>query len=104
MFENAVDVPQGASREGVKIHSRFFRLLILGFVLIFVGVIVIVGATLLSGNGLSSFGGVIFIGPFPIVFGAGPDAAWLIAISLVLAVLSLVVFWVMIKRVEKQLD
>jgi uncharacterized membrane protein len=60
-------------------------------------------ATLLSGNGLSGFGGVIFIGPFPIVFGYGPDAALLIAISLVLAVLSLVVFWVMSRRVKKQL-
>ena len=104
LFENAVNVPQGASGEGVKIHGRFFRLLILGLVLLFVGVIIIVGATLLSGNGLSGFGGVIFIGPFPIVFGAGPDAAWLIAISLVLAVMSLVVFWVMTKRVEEQLD
>jgi uncharacterized membrane protein len=102
LFENAVDVPQGASGEGVKIHNRFFRLLILGFVLIFVGVIIIVGATLLSGNGMSGFGGVIFIGPFPIAFGAGPDAAWLIAISLVLVVLGLVVFWVMTRRVEEQ--
>jgi len=104
LFETVIEVPQGASGEGVETHSRFFRLLVLGFVLIFVGVIVIVVATLLSGNGLSSFGGVIFIGPFPIVFGVGPDAAWLIAISLVLAVLSLVVFWVMTRRVEEQLD
>ena len=104
MFENALDISHGASGEGVKVHSRFFRLLILGFALIFVGVIVVVGATLLSGNGLSGFGGVIFIGPFPIVFGAGPDVAWLIAISLVLAVMSLVVFWVMTRRVEERLD
>jgi uncharacterized membrane protein len=104
LFESVDDAPQEPSEEGVETYSRFFRLLILGFVLIFVGVIVVVLATLLSGNGLSGFGGVIFIGPFPIAFGAGPDAAWLIAISLVLTVLSIVVFWVMSRRVKKKLD
>jgi uncharacterized membrane protein len=104
LFENVDEVPQRLSEEVVENYNRLFRLLILGFVLIFAGVIVIVVATLHSGNGVSGFGGVIFIGPFPIAFGAGPDAAWLIAISLVLAVLSLVVSWVMSRRVKKQLD
>ena len=104
MFENVDEVPQRPSEEGPETYSRFFRLLILGFVLVFVGVIIVLLAALLGGNGLSGFGGVIFIGPFPIVFGAGPDAAWLITMSLVLAVLTLAVFWVMGRRVRKQLD
>jgi uncharacterized membrane protein len=104
LFGNVDEASQGPLEEGVEAYSRFFRLLILGFVLIFVGVIVVMLATLLGGDGLSGFGGVIFIGPLPIVFGSGPDAVWLIAISLVLAVLSLVVFWVMSRRVRKQLD
>ena len=104
MFENIDEVPQRPSEEGAVSPSRFFRLLIFGFVLIFVGVIIVVLAALFSGNGLSGLSGVIFIGPFPIVFGAGPDAAWLITISLVLAVLTLAVFWVMSRRVRKQLD
>jgi uncharacterized membrane protein len=37
---------------------------------------------------------VIFIGPFPIVFGAGPDATWLILISVVIAAVSAVAFWI----------
>jgi uncharacterized membrane protein len=56
-----------------------------------IGIIILaVGAAL--GNGSASVGGVIFIGPFPIVFGAGPDAAWLIVISMVLAVVSVILF------------
>jgi len=104
LSENVDGVPQKPSEEGVEDHIRFFHLLIFAFVLIVVGVIIVVLAALFSGNGPSGFGGVIFIGPFPIVFGAGPDAAWLITISLVLAVLTLAVFWVMSRRVRKQLD
>jgi uncharacterized membrane protein len=47
------------------------------------------------GGGSASVGGVIFIGPFPIVFGVGPDAAWLIALSIIIAVVMFVLFLVM---------
>jgi uncharacterized membrane protein len=104
LFENIDEVLQRPSEEGGEAFSRFFRLLVFGFVLIFVGVIIVVLAAVFSGSGLSGLSGVIFIGPFPIVFGAGPDTAWLITTSLVLAVLTLAVFWVMSRRVRKQLD
>ena len=52
---------------------------------------------MLSGDS-ASFGGVIFIGPFPIVFGAGPDAVWLVAIAITIAVVSIVVFLTMRRR------
>ena len=41
------------------------------------------------------------IGPIPIVFGAGPDAGWLIAISVILTVISVVLFLVMNRRVRR---
>ncbi len=41
-------------------------------------------------GGSESVGEVIFIGPVPIVFGAGPDAGWLIAVSAIITVVSLV--------------
>jgi uncharacterized membrane protein len=68
-------------------------------VLVIVGIVVVLIATVLSG-GSASFAGVIFIGPFPIVIGAGPDAVWLVSIGIVLAVLSVIVFIIMRRRTE----
>lgn len=72
-------------------------ILFVGLAIIIVGVVFVVLASAL-GDGSVSAGGVIFIGPFPIVFGVGPDAAWLIVISLVIAVLMLVLFFAWIRR------
>ena len=85
--------------EGITVSSRLFGFLILGIALVFVGIMVLVVASLVSG-GSGSVGGVIFIGPFPIVFGAGPSAGWLILIGIILAVLSIVLFLVMNRRFE----
>lgn len=82
---------QGNENEKSNVSSKLLALLVLGFAIVIIGVIIItIGAAL--GNGSASVGGVIFIGPFPIVFGAGPDAAWLIVISIVLAVVSVILF------------
>jgi len=75
---------------GFGLSGRMFSFLLLGIALVFVGVAVLVVAAVLGGSG--SVGGVIFIGPIPIVFGAGPDSAWLILISLIVATLSIAVF------------
>ncbi|MCW4017566.1 MAG: DUF131 domain-containing protein [Candidatus Bathyarchaeota archaeon] len=70
-----------------------------GFALVFVGVIVIAVASALGGgNGSTSTGVVIFIGPFPIVFGSGPDAGGLITIGLIIAIISIVSFVVMRRK------
>jgi uncharacterized membrane protein len=86
--------------EGITIPNKIFRLLILGVALVFVGILVLVIVSLLSG-GSGNVGVVIFIGPFPIVFGSGPDAVWLILIGVILAVLSVVFFIVMNRRFGK---
>ena len=96
MFENTQEEDDD---DGFTVSSRLFRVLIAGFLLVIVGIIVIVVAAALSG-GSGSVGAVIFIGPIPIVFGAGPDAGWLILIGIVLAVLSLVLFFVMNRRIR----
>jgi uncharacterized membrane protein len=72
-------------------------LLFLGFGIIIVGIIIIAVASVLGG-GSGSVGGVIFIGPFPIVFGAGPSAMWLIIVSIIVAVLMFVLLFVMRRR------
>jgi uncharacterized membrane protein len=85
--------------DGVTVSNRLFTALSLGFLLIFVGVIILVAASAFSGSG--SFGGVVFIGPIPIVFGAGPDSYWLIIISIVLAVVTLAFYVVYSRRARR---
>jgi len=89
-----------SDEEGTSISRRLFGFLILGIALVFVGIAVLVVASLVLG-GSGSVGGVIFIGPFPIVFGAGPNADWLIVISVILGVLSIILFLVMNRRVRR---
>jgi len=86
--------------EGVQVSSRFTMLLMIGFAIIIVGIIILAVASFLSG-GSAGVGGVIFIGPFPIVFGAGPDATWLIGISIAISVVMIVIFLLMRKRESK---
>jgi uncharacterized membrane protein len=81
--------------------THFFLLLIGGVVLIFVGVAVIVVASMFYDTISASAGVVIFIGPFPIVIGAGPDVTWIVLFSVILAVLSIVVFLVMNRRMRR---
>ena len=90
MVEKANEETEIDERKGIEVSSRFMLLLMLGFVVVIVGIILIAISSLVGGS--VNVGGVIFIGPFPIVFGAGPDAAWLIAISIILAVVSVVLF------------
>jgi uncharacterized membrane protein len=87
--------------EGVTVSSRFFLLLISGFVLVFVGIAVILVAAAIYSGGSASGGVVIFIGPFPIVIGAGSDVTLIVLFSIILAVLSVVVFLVMNRRMRR---
>ncbi len=93
MFENT----NQPDEDGVTVSSRLFGFIILGFLMVFVGIIIFVVAAMLSG-GSGSVGGVVFIGPIPIVFGAGPDSNWLIIISIILAVVTLGLFVIFTRR------
>jgi len=85
-----------------RTSHRLFALIVLGFLAILAGIIVVMIATILSSSGSASFGGIIFIGPIPIVFGAGPSAQWLILFAIILAGLSIVMFLMMRKRYAKE--
>ena len=89
-----------AEDEGIGVSSRLLGFLLLGIALVFVGIAVLAVASLVLG-GSGSVGGVILIGPIPIVFGAGPDAGWLIAVSVILTVISVVLFLVLNRRNRK---
>ena len=84
--------------EGVNANNKVFLLLITGFVLVFVGIVTVLIATVLSSGGSASAGAVVFIGPFPIVIGADSDVTWIVLFSIILAVLSIVMFLVLNRR------
>ncbi|MGQ9551675.1 MAG: TIGR00304 family membrane protein [Candidatus Bathycorpusculaceae bacterium] len=77
---------------------NFLALFILGFFILFVGVIILMAAAIIYGGGSANFGAVIFIGPFPIVIGAGPQATWMVLFGIILAVLSVLMFVIMRRR------
>ena len=93
-----MSIEREPEENGIAMSSRLFGFLILGIVLVFVGIVILVTASLISG-GLESSGVVIFVGPFPIVFGSGPNAAWLILIGIILAILSVVFFFIMKRKI-----
>ena len=90
-----------AEDDGISISGRLLGFLILGIALVFVGIAVLVVASIVLGRS-GSVGGIILIGPIPMVFGSGPDAGWLIAISLILTVVSIALFLIMNKRSRRQ--
>lgn len=69
------------------------RLFLAGLVIVLLGFgLLIVGST--TEKGVST-GGVVFIGPFPIVFGSGPNGTSLALVSVVIGavMVALVTLW-----------
>src|SRR4030067_3764250 len=83
--------------EGTQVSGRFFMFLMLGFAIVIIGIILVVGASFLGG-GSASVGVVIFIGPFPIMVGAGPDAVWPILIGIAISVVMVLALVLMSRR------
>lgn len=86
----------GEKQEGVVVSRRLLGLLLVGFALVFFGVAVVILASVFSGSG--SVGGVILIGPIPILFGTGPDALPLVLLGVIITVISTVLFLVMNRK------
>ena len=81
--------------------SLSMKLLLLGFALTFVGVIVIMVSALLSGDANVSGGVLIFVGPIPIIVGAGTDPFLAVVLAAVLTIIGFVVFFWMRRQVPK---
>jgi uncharacterized membrane protein len=62
------------------------RLSLLGIGLVVVGFVVLALGASLGSGGSSSTGGFILIGPFPIVFGSGPNSGMLAEVGLVITI------------------
>lgn len=83
-----------------SIFQKFLILFIVGFFIIFVGIIILMVAAVLSGDSVN-FGVLIFIGPFPIVVGAGPEATWMVLFAIILAVLGIIMFLILRREIKK---
>jgi len=88
-------------RETPRIFPWSFplKLFLLGFLLIFIGMILMIVVAVLSGS--SAFGAVVFIGPIPIVLGAGPHSIWAMALAVALTILGVVLFFAFLKQKGK---
>jgi uncharacterized membrane protein len=97
MIENIGGVGQENEQESL-VSNRLSWVFAAGFILIFLGVLFIAAAAMLGGGSANS-GVIVFIGPFPIVFGVGPDAAVLILLAVVIAIAGLVAFVVLNRKI-----
>jgi uncharacterized membrane protein len=88
------------NEESIGVSGRLLGLLLLGIALVFIGVVVLLIASVVLG-GSGSVGGVILLGPIPIVFGIGPDAGWLITVGLIFTLMSIILFLLMNRRAKK---
>lgn len=81
----------------------FLALFFIGFLTILLGVIILLIVAALSyGGGSVNLGALIFIGPFPIVVGAGPEATFMVLVAIILAVLSVIMFFIMRREAKEK--
>jgi len=85
----------------VKWFKRFLAMFFAGFVMTLLGVVFLVAASVLSGTEVANVGGIIGVFPFLIVFGAGPEAYWLILVAVLLAILGVLMLFVVWKTRRK---
>lgn len=76
-----------------------FKLFLIGFALTFIGILVVAIASLFRGGGSVSGGLIIFVGPIPIILGAGPYSFFAIILAVILTVIGFVVFLWMRRQV-----
>ena len=62
------------------------------FAMILIGVILMMAASATQGQGVTSGGAVILIGPIPIVLGGGPESGWLILLGAMITVVAIAAF------------
>lgn len=74
-----------------KLASLTMKLFIAGFTAIFIGMVLMLTASLLKGMEAISGGLIIFIGPIPIALGAGPYSQILILIGVLIAALMIII-------------
>lgn len=94
-FENEVGVCSECYNrlEGViPLLTLPLKLFLLGFGLVFIGMIVLMASSILYGSNQTSTGIVILIGPIPIILGTGSYSIFAIIFVTILTILSIIFF------------
>jgi uncharacterized membrane protein len=60
--------------------------------MILIGMILMMAASMTQGQGVTSGGAVILIGPIPIILGSGPESGWLILLGALITVIAFAAF------------
>ena len=87
--------PEEVVAPGWRIAPTIFPL---AFFIIFVGMMLMVLASVLSGGGTGSSGLVVFIGPFPIAIGTGPQSSLMVVVAFALAIVGMLVLFLFTRR------
>jgi len=85
--------PTGATEEETWMSAALFKLFFLGFLLMFAGIVVLIVAAALQGNTSVSIGSVVFVGPIPIILGAGPYAFFAVLLAAILTIVGFILFF-----------
>jgi uncharacterized membrane protein len=83
-----VEAPEHATASPVSLSWIFFA----SFAMILIGMILMMAASMTQGQGVTSGGAVILIGPIPIILGGGPESGWLILVGAIITVIAFVAF------------
>jgi len=81
------------NKEETLVSALSLKLFFLGFFLMFVGVVVLIVAAALHGDASVSVGSVVFIGPIPIILGAGPHASLALLLAVILTIVGFIMFF-----------
>jgi uncharacterized protein (TIGR00304 family) len=80
------------------VWTTTMQLFFVGFLLTFIGFIVLISSTALQENSSVSGGLIIFIGPLPIILGSGPYAVFAILLAVILTIIGFIMFFVLRKQ------
>ena len=87
-----------AGLAGVRVAPLPQILLVVGLAAVLLGFLIILTAAVLAGGEVSA-GGVVFIGPIPIIFGSGRDPALIALVSLLaLAATIVAIYFLYLRR------
>jgi len=79
-------------KRGTPLLTFPLKLFLLGFALIFLGMIFLIASSILYGNAQTTTGIVILIGPIPIILGTGPYSFFAVLLATILTILGIVFF------------
>ena len=81
-----------------QVWTTPMKLFFVGFLLTFIGFIVLIISTVLQENSSVSGGLIIFVGPIPIILGSGPYAVFAILLVVILTIIGFIMFFLLRKQ------